>query len=191
MLEQLEKKAILNNIPIMDKEGISYLKELIKKRNIKKILELGTAVGYSAINMALVDPDIKIVTIERDEERYKEAISNIKQFNLEKQIEVILADAIDVSLENKFDLIFIDAAKAQYIKFFQKYEHNLNKNGIIVSDNLNFHGLVNENKDNLSRNLRGLVSKIEKYIEFLKENVEYETEFINVGDGIAVTERRD
>lgn len=191
MLDKLEQIAIKNNIPIMSKDGINYLIDLIKENKVKTILEIGTAIGYSAIKMAFIDPEIKIVTIERDQNRYNEAIVNVKEFGLEKQIDVILADALEIDITSKFDLVFIDAAKAQYIKFFEKFKHNLNKHGIIVSDNLNFHGLVNSDKTDLSRNLRNLVLKIEKYIQFLENNIEFKTKFINIGDGISISRKDD
>mgnify|MGYP001625638825 FL=1 len=187
MLDKLEQTAIKNNIPIM----INYLINFIKENKVKTILEIGTAIGYSAIKMAFIDPEIKIVTIERDQNRYNEAIVNVKEFGLEKQIDVILADALEIDITSKFDLVFIDAAKAQYIKFFEKFKHNLNKHGIIVSDNLNFHGLVNSDKTDLSRNLRNLVLKIEKYIQFLENNIEFKTKFINIGDGISISRKDD
>lgn len=189
MVRVLEEYAIKNNIPIMSKEGITYLTKYIKDNNVKTILELGTAIGYSAISMALVDKNIKITTIERDSIRYKEALKNIAKFKLEEQIKPINSDIFDVEITDKFDLIFIDAAKAQNIKFFEKFKNNLNDGGTIITDNLKFHGLVNSNKENLSRNVRGLVSKIEKYIQFLKENKEYKTEFVDIGDGISVSRK--
>lgn len=189
MVRVLEEYAIKNNIPIMSKEGITYLTKYIKDNNVKTILELGTAIGYSAISMALVDKNIKITTIERDSIRYNEALKNIAKFKLEEQIKPINSDIFDVEITDKFDLIFIDAAKAQNIKFFEKFKNNLNDGGTIITDNLKFHGLVNSNKENLSRNVRGLVSKIEKYIQFLKENKEYKTEFVDIGDGISVSRK--
>lgn len=189
MVRVLEEYAIKNNIPIMSKEGITYLTKYIKDNNVKTILELGTAIGYSAISMALVDKNIKITTIERDSIRYNEALKNIAKFKLEEQIKPINSDIFDVEIIDKFDLIFIDAAKAQNIKFFEKFKNNLNDGGTIITDNLKFHGLVNSNKETLSRNVRGLVSKIEKYIQFLKENKEYKTEFVDIGDGISVSRK--
>ena len=186
---EIERYAKEYKIPIMQKEGITFLTEFIKKNNIKKILEIGTAIGYSAIKMALVDENIKIISIERDENRYQEAVKNIKKFNLEKRIELINKDAFDIELEEKFDLIFIDAAKAQNIKFFQKFEKNLNNNMYIITDNINFHGLVNSNQP-LKKNLRQLVKKIENYIEFLKNNNHYQTKFYDIGDGISISVKR-
>lgn len=188
---QIERYAKENNVPIMMKDGIEFLLNYIKENNIKTILEVGTAIGYSAIRMALVSKDIKVTTIERDEKRFKQAISNIQKFGLESQIEVIFNDAFEVELNDTYDLIFIDAAKSQYIKFFEKFKNNLNNSGTIISDNLSFHGLV-ENKDNevLSKNVKGLVRKINEYIDFLKENKEFETKFYSFGDGIGVSVRK-
>ena len=186
MLKEIEKYAKEKNIPIIEKEGMEFLKNIVKENNVKNILEIGTAIGYSAINMSLIDKDIKIITIERDYIRYQEAINNIKLFKLENRIKVINQDALDINLTNQFDLIFIDAAKAQSIKFFNKFENNLKQKGIIITDNLSFHGLV-EKQENLSRNLKQLVRKINNYIEFLKENNNYITTFYSVGDGMSVS----
>ena len=101
---------------------------------------------------------------------------------------MIYKDAFDVKLDGKFDLIFIDAAKAQNIKFFEKFEYNLNPKGTIITDNMNFHGLVDKSPEEIkSRNLRALVRKLKDYAVFLQENKKYETEFLDIGDGIAVS----
>ena len=189
MVHLLEEYASKNNIPIMQKDGIDFLTNFIKENNIKNILEIGTAIGYSAIKMCLVSDDIKVTTIERDEERYNIAIKNIKEFKLEDRINAICADALDVEIDGNYDLIFIDAAKAQSIKFFEKYEVLLNKKGFIITDNLDFHGLVNTN-EKISRNLKQLVRKINNYIEFLKQNNNYETSFYKIGDGISISRKR-
>lgn len=186
---ELEAYAKENNIPIMEKDGIEFLLKYIKDNNIKNILEIGSAIGYSAIRMCLVDNDIKVTTIERDEKRYKEAIKNIKLFNLEDRINIIFDDAFNVELNDKYDLIFIDAAKSQYIKFFEKFKFNLKDNGVILSDNLNFHGLTHTDKEIKSRNVRGIVRKLNNYIEFLKENKEFDTIFYEIGDGISISKR--
>lgn len=185
----LEKYAKKYDIPIMQKDGIQFLTNFIKDNNIKNILEIGTAIGYSAIKMALVDNNINIVSIERDEDRYNKAVKNVKKFKLNDRIKIIKDDAFNVELNDKFDLIFIDAAKAQSIKFFNKFEKNLNKNKYIITDNLKFHGLV-ESDEILSKNLRQLVKKIKDYIQFLKENNNYETTFYDIGDGISVSKKR-
>lgn len=186
----IEEYAKENNVPIMMKDGIEFLTQYIKENNVKTILEIGSAIGYSAIRMALVDESIKVTTIERDTNRYNEAVKNIKEFNLENQIEIINADALEYTTEKQFDLIFIDAAKAQYIKFFEKYKTNLKQNGTIISDNLDFHGLVKNPELTSNRNTKQLVRKINTYIEFLKENKEFKTEFISLGDGIGISKRQ-
>ena len=186
---ELEKYAKENNIPIMETDGIEFLLKYIKENNIKNILEIGSAIGYSAIRMCLVDNDIKVTTIERDEKRYKEAIKNIKLFNLEDRINIIFDDAFNVELNDSYDLIFIDAAKSQYIRFFEKFKLNLKKDGVILSDNLNFHGLTHTDKEIKSRNVRGIVRKLNNYIEFLKENKEFDTTFYEIGDGISISKR--
>lgn len=188
----LEKYAKENNIPIMLKDGIDFMLKYIKENNIKKVLEIGTAIGYSAIKIALLDKDIKVKTIERDESRYREAVKNIEDFNLNNQIDIIFDDALNIELNEKFDLIFIDAAKSQYIKFFSKFKNNLNTNGVIISDNLKFHGLVDKPLDQIeSRNVRGLVRKLNEYITFLKNNEEFKTTFYNIGDGISISRKID
>ena len=188
-ISDLEEYARDFHVPIMLKDGIEYLLEYIKNNNIKNILEIGTAIGYSSIRMAQVNNDIKVTTIERDSNMYNEALKNIKSFNLDNRINVIYKDALDVELNDKYDLIFIDAAKSQYIKFFEKFKHNLNDNGVIVTDNLSFHGLVKDST-NCSRNTKQLVKKIQNYIDFLKNNEEFDTEFISIGDGISITRKK-
>ena len=189
-LRVIEDYAHENNIPIMLSDGIEFLTDFIKKNKVKKILEIGSAIGYSAIRMALVDSDIHVVTIERDTLRYNEAVRNINDFNLNDRIDIRLSDALECSVDGEFDLIFIDAAKAQYIKFFEKYKANLSKNGVIISDNLSFHGMVDNIDSITNRNTRQLVGKIAKYIDFLKNNLEFDTEFISIGDGIGISRRK-
>lgn len=191
MIEKIENYAKINNVPIMEKSGIDFLTNYIKQNNIKNILEIGSAIGYSAIKFCLVDESITVTTIERDNSRYNEAIKNINDFNLQKRIKIIHDDAFNVDINENFDLIFIDAAKAQYIKFFEKFKVNLKKNGVIISDNLKFHGLVDGNDENLSRNVKGLVRKLRNYINFLENNDEYETEFYDIGDGIGISKLRN
>lgn len=186
---EIEEYAKKNNVPIMEKDGIDFLTNYIKEHNIKNILEIGSAIGYSAIKMALVDRDIKVTTIERDLDRYNIAVQNIKDFNLQDQINIINADALEFDVDGFYDLIFIDAAKSQYIKFFEKFKKNLNDDGVIVSDNLNFHGLVNADLNTLSRNVRGLVRKLNSFHGFLEQNDEFITDFLTIGDGIGISRR--
>lgn len=189
LVDKIEQYALKNNIPIIQKEGLEFLTNYIKQNNVNTILEIGSAIGYSAIKMAKINPNIKIVTVERDISRYVEAVNNIKLTNLEDQIEIINIDALEYFDNNKYDLIFIDAAKAQYIKFFEKYKKNLKPNGVIISDNLKFHGLVEHPEMTNNRNTKQLVRKIQNYITFLKNNKEFKTEFYDIGDGISISKK--
>lgn len=191
VIQEMKEYAEGNNIPIITDDGLDYLLHYIEKHSVKKILEIGTAIGYSAICMCNVAPDIEVTSIERDEKRYLEAVKNIKKAKLEDRIHLIYNDALEVHLDEIYDLIFIDAAKAQNIHFFERFELNLRQRGTIITDNMNFHGLVQkEEKDIESRNLRQLVRKVKNYHEFLVENNRYNTEFLDIGDGLAVSERK-
>ena len=191
-IKEMERYAEANNVPIIERDSIEFVNKYIQMNGVKKILELGTAIGYSAILMANASEDVEITTIERDEKRYREAVKNVNKVGLDKRIEIVFNDALEVNLAGfKYDLIFIDAAKGQYNKFFEKFENYLNPGGIIITDNLKFHGLV-QNKEKIeSRNVRGLVTKIEKYIEFLKGNEEFVTRFYDIGDGLSVSFKKN
>ncbi len=191
VIKRMEKYADEKGIPIMEEEGINFLTEFIRLNKVKNILEIGSAIGYSAIRMALVDKDITVTTIERDKDRYIEAVKNIKNLELDDRITLILTDAFDFKVKEKFDLIFIDAAKSQYLKFFNKFSPNLTKKGYIITDNIKFHGLTFSDKTKLSRNLRGLITKLETYISFLENNKDFKTRFFDIGDGIAISTRKD
>ena len=190
-MKELEDYAKEYNIPIMQKDGILYLCNYIKENNIKNILEIGSAIGYSTIMMAKVSKDIKVTTIEKDLERYTIAVSNIKKQELDNQINIINADAIDINLSDKYDLIFIDAAKGKNTLFFNKFKDNLSNQGTIITDNLSFHGLVEDPRLVKTKNQRGIVNKIKSYIEFLDTNKEFTTTYTKVGDTIAISKRRD
>ncbi len=176
----------VNQIPFIREEALFFLKELIKKEQIKSVLEIGTATGYSAIQMALTDEKIKIVSVEKDYERYLEAVKNVKKNNLEKKIKLIFGDAKETKIKRKFDLIFIDAAKSSNLFFFENFQKNLNQKGIIVTDNINFE-LANKNS---SKRVVRMAKKIEEYRQFLIENKEFETIFVNVGDGLSISKKR-
>ncbi len=189
---EMEEYAKEHNVPIIEKDSIAFILKFIKVNDVKNILEIGSAIGYSAILMASVKDDVKVTTIERDETRYMECLKNVKKCDLEKRIEVVYQDALEMNLSGvSYDLIFIDAAKGQYTKFFEKYKYFLNPGGVIITDNLKFHGHVGNRSKIASRNLRQLVGKVENYIEFLKNNDEFETKFYDVGDGLSVSIRKN
>ncbi len=191
VIKEIKKYAEDENVPIMQDEGIKFLTDFIAKNNTINVLEIGTAIGYSAIMMALTNDRVKVTSIERDEERYLEAVKNVKRLGLEDRITLIFKDALEVNLNDKYDLIFLDGAKGQNINFFEHFEKNLSENGFIITDNINFHGYVKKDESEIkSRNLRGLVRKIKNYIHYLKTSSKYETTFYEKGDGISVTRRK-
>lgn len=192
LIKEMRQYAKLNDVPIFLDDTYQYIKNFIIQKNIKNILEIGTAIAYSSIMMCLVDENIHITTIERDKERYLEAVKNVKKAGLEDRITLIFNDALNVNIEGEFDLIFIDAAKGKNQDFFEKFIINLSENGYIITDNIAFHGYVKMNDDKIpSKNILKIVNRIRDYIYFLENNMLYKSDiYYEIGDGIAVTERR-
>lgn len=185
----IEEYAEKENVPIMKKDSIDYLLEFIRKNNIKDVLEIGSAIGYSALKISTTGANV--TTIERDEERYKIAVENINKSNYKNQINIILSDALDVNITEKYDLIFIDAAKGKNKEFIDKFKKNLKINGFIIIDNMDFHGLVGKSSEIKKRRLRSLVRKIESFIEYMENQTEFKVSKINVGDGLYLLERNN
>ncbi|MBP5342830.1 O-methyltransferase [bacterium] len=186
MFEDLKEYASLNKVPIIKDEGLEFLLEKIKEFNVKSVLEIGTAIGYSAIRMAFLG--VNITTLERDEVSFIIAKENIKKYNLEDKIEPIHTDALLYTPEKSYDLIFIDAAKAQNKKFFLRFSPYLSENGIIIVDNLLFHGLTDKKPEEIkSKNLRSLIKKINEFKEWLISLDSYKTIFTNAGDGMSLS----
>lgn len=190
-IKTIKEYALVNKVPIMVDDSIDFIISKIHQKRVRKVLEIGTAIGYSAIMMALSSPNLTVTSIEKDKDRYLEAVKNIKKFDLEDRITLIYNDALEVSLKEKYDLILIDAAKSKNLDFFNKFEKNLEPNGIIITDNLSFHGYVEQEPSQIkNRNIRALVRKIRNYIDFLENNLKYKTTFYEIGDGLSVTEKR-
>ena len=189
-INDIKLYAAKNSIPIMRDGGVDFICNYIKEHNIKRILEIGTAIGFSAIEFAQVAPDITVTTIELDIDRHIKAKQNIHDSGLDDRINAIHADALKLELDDTFDMIFIDAAKGQYINFFEKYTKNLAPQGVFISDNLSFHGMVVDLTLTHNYSTIKLVKKIRKYIEFLRSNIDFETQFFDFGDGISVSMRK-
>lgn len=189
-LNKLKDYATENSVPIMFDEGIEFIVNYIKNNDVSFILEIGTAIGYSAIKFAQIHSEIRIFTIEYDIDRYQQAVKNVNKFNLGDQITVFLGDALKFNFTEKFDLIFIDGAKSQYVNFFEKYKNNLKKDGVFISDNLFFHGMVENPELTQNYSTIKLIRKLKRYIDFLKANTEFETTFYQIGDGVAVSRRK-
>lgn len=189
-IKEIKQYAFRNDVPIMQDEGIDFICNYIKEHHCKNILEIGTAIGYSAIRFAKIYDDVHVTTMEIDIDRYSRAVDNVRDNNLSDRIICKCGDALIMEEEGMFDLIFIDAAKAQYTKFFEKYKYNLNADGVIISDNLSFHGMVEDLSLTHNYSTKKLVKKIRKYVDFLKTNEEFDTEFFSLGDGVSVSKRK-
>ena len=186
LISDMERFAKKENVPIMQKESLDYLISFIKEHDIKSVLEVGTAIGYSTILIKEVVNNI--TSIERDEERYNIAVKNVELSNL-NNITLIKGDALDITITDKFDLIFIDAAKGKNKEFLDKFKSNLNENGYIIIDNMDFHGLVGKSMTIEKRRLRSLVKKIENFIKYIEEQTEFKVTKIDKGDGLYLLER--
>lgn len=188
LFEEMECLAKELNIPIMLKEGIEFIEGFIKEKDIKTVLEIGSAIGYSALKMA--NAGSTVTTIERDKERYNKAIDFISKSPYKDKINIILNDALNVEINEEYDLIFIDAAKGKNKEFLEKFKKNLKKNGFIIIDNIDFHGLTGKSSEINKRRLRSLVRKIEEFVEYLNNQNEFKVTKINKGDGLILLERK-
>jgi len=190
-MSNLKKYAEENYVPIIMDDGLDLLIETIKTNNSKTILELGTAIGYSSINIAKTSSDINIVTLERNQDLYNQAKENIYNENLQNQITMYNIDIDDFSTDKIFDFIFIDAAKSQYSKHLEKFLPNLSDDGIVLFDNISFHGMVEDPSKCISRNKRQLVRKIREFRDSVLEDERFCCDFKpDVGDGIIILRRR-
>lgn len=190
LIKEIEEYGIKNNVPIMSEDTIETIKNIITVNEFHTILEVGTAIGYSTICFASTPGVTNITSIERDPIRSAIAVNNVKESGL-KNITLRHTDALEIELNDKYDLIIIDAAKSQNMKFFNKFKENLNEDGIIIIDNLSFHGYVNQKERIKSRNLRQMVNKIRKFIDFLNNNEEFTAKYIEVGDTLGVCKRKN
>ena len=190
LINEIRDYGNQNNVPIMSIETIDTISNIIIENDIHSILEIGTAIAYSTICFASIKNVNKITSIERDENRYNVAVSNVIKSNL-SNIELIFDDALNANINEKYDLIIIDAAKSQNRRFLDKYKINLNQNGIIIIDNLDFHGMVGKSSEIKSRNLRQMVRKIEKFLDYLDNQDEFSVEYIEVGDRLGLCKKRN
>jgi predicted O-methyltransferase YrrM len=191
VIESILAEANDLKTPIIREDAINFMIQFIKASKIKQVLEIGSAIGYSAIMIATYT-DAEVFTIERDELSYLRAKNNIKKANLEDKITIVNQDAVEyqMSEDYKCDLLFIDASKSSYVRFFEKYQKHLNKNGIIISDNLLFHGMVEHPEVIESKNKRQLVRKINNFNEYIVKHPDYDSYIYEIGDGISVSIRK-
>lgn len=187
-LKIIKEKALEEHIPIIMDDTLEVIDTYLKEMKPKRILEIGTAVGYSAICFSrYLAEDGMIDTIERDEERIAEAKANIKEMELDSKINIYEGDAVEIlpTLKNKYDAVFIDAAKGKYTFFLEQSLRMLDKNGIIFADNILYKGYVLS--DYNKHKQRTAVRNLREYIKQTTENAELETQILEVGDGLAIT----
>ncbi len=190
-VRQLEEIAKKDNVPIMDSISVDYMLNLIKIHQPKRILEVGTAIGYSALRMLEANPAAEIITIEKDEQRYHEALNNINKLDKSEKITVYFGDALDVleelAAKNEiFDFIFIDAAKGKYQAFFDIAHQLLASNGLLITDNVLFRGHV-ASPELAPKRYKSMVNKIRSYNDFLTSHPAYITSILPIGDGVMVS----
>ena len=192
--EKIEADALARNIPVMQREGLEFMIEIFKHHNCHCCLEIGSAIGYSAMMLVSNINNFKVETIELNDERYFEAINNIKDNNLQEKIIIHHDDALEFDCNSlvlkKYDCLFIDAAKAQYQKFFEKYIGLIKEDGVCIVDNLDFHGMIFDIEHIKNRNTKQLVKKIKRFKDWIFNNDEYDVTYYHVGDGICVIRKR-
>lgn len=184
-LQVIKKEALDDNIPIIMDDTLDVIKNIFKNQKPTSILEIGTAVGYSAICFSEFAQNID--TIEKDEQRVKQAIENIKKMNLQDRINVICGDAVEIlpTINKKYDAVFIDASKGKYPFFLDQALRLTNSGSIIFADNVLYKGYVlgdyNKHKQ------RTAVTHLREYLKLIAENPNLETEILEVGDGLAIS----
>ena len=192
-LASVKEYAKEHHVPIMEEQGISYLLDLLREQQPKRILEIGAAIGFSAIKMAEALPGAFIDTIERDEIRCRKAMEFIELAGLEERIRIFQADALEMDLsglQSSYDAIFIDAAKGQYERFFEKYEVLINSGGIVYCDNMHMHGMADIPLAEVPRRKRTMIRNLKSFRDRMLENPGYQTELLDSGDGIMVCEKK-
>ena len=189
-LEKIKQKALENHIPIIMDDTLEVIAKFLKEIKPKKILEIGTAVGYSAMCFSeYLQENGKIDTIERDEERIQEAKVNIKNVGVEDKINIYEGDAVEIlpTLNDKYDVVFIDAAKGKYPFFLEQALRMLNDKGVIIADNVLYKGYVMS--DYNKHKQRTAVRNLREYIARVNEDANLDTEILEVGDGLAISHK--
>lgn len=189
-IDELRDYALDHQVPIMDKVALELVKQLIRIHGAKQILEIGTAIGYSAMHFASTNEEVQVTTIERNVEMYEQAEQNVKSMGYDQRIRLIYKDALEAFSavnDRQYDILFIDAAKAQSKKFFELYSPLVKPGGLIITDNILYHDFVGNIEVVRSRNVKQMVRKIEKYNQWLTEQQGYTTNFIDLGDGMSIS----
>lgn len=192
-LGSIRRYAQEHHVPIMEEQGIRELVHLLAGQQPKRILEIGAAIGFSAIKIAEALPDSRIDTIERDLSRFQKAVEFIGASGMADRIRIFHGDALDFDLsllDPEYDAIFIDAAKGQYERFFAKYEGLLADKGIIYCDNMHMHGMAERPLSDIPRRKRTMIRNLKGFREHMLHHPAYDTVLLPVGDGIMVCKKK-
>lgn len=192
-LNRIKDYANKNNVPIIFPEVEQFIRVLLKISNAKNILEIGSAIGYSSLVMAESTPsNVRITTIEKRKDMYKIAKENINQSKYKDKVKIIEGDARDVipELEEKYDFIFLDAAKGHYLEFFNDCTKKLNDEGIIVSDNVLYKGMI-ASDELVIRRKKTIVKRMRNYLEYISDLDGYITSVLPLGDGVSITYKEE
>jgi predicted O-methyltransferase YrrM len=189
LLTRMEREAEAEHIPIIQLPSIQLLRLLLTMHRPKRILEVGMAIGYSTIWLAQAAPDAHITSIEISGEMVERARQNFAEAGVNDRITVLHQDAQDgLTGDHTFDCIFLDAAKGQYKVYFEKYVPYLREGGLLICDNVFFRGMVAE--EEIPKNKRGMIKKLRAFNQFLAEHPAFETSFVSIGDGLALSIKR-
>ena len=188
-IKDIEIYAKENYVPIARKQTIEFILNLMKERNYTRFLEIGTAIGYTSINVALLNKNINVVTIEHDSKRAEIARKNFIEFGVNEQINMIEDDAVTITINDKFDLIFIDASKKRNDYFLDKFSPNLNEGGMIIIDNMKLEDFwVNAKKEKKEKFHR----MNEEFKKNLLNRKEFDVQILeDIGDGIALIKKKN
>ncbi|MDO5715815.1 MAG: O-methyltransferase [Tissierellia bacterium] len=191
LLKELEHYAKEHHIPIVERETEEFIKFIVDLKKPKKVLELGTAIGYFSISLAREECIDGIVTVEIREEMVEQALANVKKANMEEKVEVVHQDAYDYlrNCKESFDLIFIDAAKGQYEKYFVESLKHLNKGGIIICDNVLFRGMI-ANPDLVKRRKITIVKRLRRFLANIEKDQQFISSIVPIGDGVLLIRRK-
>lgn len=195
LINEMEQYAQDHHVPIMESDGIATFIGLLALQQPKQLLELGSAIGYSAIRIAQAFPKLSITTIERDVKRYEKAVTYIERAQLTNRIRIIEADALvfdeESTLRESFDALFIDAAKGQYQRFFEKYASYIAPGGVIYCDNMFMHGMVFQDLKEIPRRKRTMIRNLTAFTSWVMNHSDFDTHLLPVGDGILIAIKKE
>lgn len=191
LLNELRRQALKEAIPVMDEDSLQFVAEFLVDNGVQSLLEVGTAIGYSAITMAAADPQLYIVTLEIDEQRHQQAWENIRKAELEERITAVLTDARQYETAKAFDVILLDGPKAHNLELLTRFEQNLKPGGWCIIDDVYFHGFIDKPQVIRTKRLRTLARRFGDFQKKLENDPRYECTRVNIGDGLLLARKKE